>query len=181
MSDQFDTLIGPLLAVEGGYTNDPTDPGGATNFGITEATARANGYLAPMQDMEQADAEAIYREVYWTKPGLDHISTLSQPIAAEMFDTGVNMGVSTAGKFLQRSLNVLNNGAADYPDLTADGAVGNATVSALKAFLTKRGSQGETVMLRCLNGLQCAHYIEIAEGKPSQEKYEYGWIANRVS
>ena len=97
-----------------------------------------------------------------------------------MFDTGINMGVAAAGRFLQRALNVLNRGAVDYPDVGTDGAIGPMTLAALKGFMTKRGEQGGEVLRKALDGLQCARYVEIAEGNPSQESFAYGWIANRV-
>ena len=53
------------------------------------------------------------------------------------------MGPKVPGAFLQRALNALNNGGKDYGDIVADGAVGQATIGALQAFLRKRGAEGE--------------------------------------
>ena len=180
MSDAFDGLIGPLLAVEGGYTNDPSDAGGETNWGVTAAVARANGYLGAMRDLTRLGAAAIYRSKYWAGPHLDQVAALSLRIAAELFDTGVNMGEVTAGRFLQRALNVLNREGKDYPDLGVDGSIGPGTLSALVAFLKLRGQPGEVVMLRALNCLQGARYVELAEGRAADEEFEFGWLANRV-
>ena len=58
-------LIDEVIAREGGYGHHPADRGGATNFGITEAVARANGYAGDMRRLPRAFAETIYRRLYW--------------------------------------------------------------------------------------------------------------------
>lgn len=175
------SIIQEIIKVEGGYVNDPSDSGGETCWGITVATARAAGYKGSMKDLSQQQAYDIYYNQYVVAPGFDKVLTLSEKIAAELVDTGVNMGVSTAGKFLQQSLNALNDQATQYPDLVVDGGVGKASISALQAFLAKRGADGEGVMLRALNALQGARYISIAEASPKNERFVYGWLKNRVS
>jgi lysozyme family protein len=98
-----------------------------------------------------------------------------------MFDTGVNMGPAVATTFLQRALTALNRGGKDYPDLVPDGRVGPATIVALDAFLEARGSRGgETVMLRALEALQGERYLRLAEKRPANEAFLYGWLANRI-
>ena len=175
------SIIQEIIKVEGGYVNDPSDSGGETCWGITVATARAAGYKGNMKDLSQQQAYDIYYNQYVVAPGFDKVLTLSEKIAAELVDTGVNMGVSIAGKFLQQSLNALNDQATQYPDLVVDGGVGKASISALQAFLAKRGADGEGVMLRALNALQGARYISIAEASPKNERFVYGWLKNRVS
>lgn len=172
--------ITALIQREGGYTNNPSDKGGETNFGITVAVARAFGYTGPMASMTQQVARDIYAQRYWHQPRFDDIDMVSELVAEELLDTGVNMGTATAGKFLQRALNVLNQGEATYPNITVDGAVGNMTIAALKAFMTTRGKAGETVLVRMLNAQQSVRYIELAEANVSQESFEYGWQLNRV-
>lgn len=181
MSDLFDRLAPRLLAVEGGYTNDPKDPGGETNHGITKKVARANGYTGDMRDLSKDVALSFYREEYWAGPGFDLVADYSQRIAEELFDTGVNMGTNTAAMFLQRSLNALNRQGADYPDLKADGDIGPATIAALAAFLRIRGRDGDVVLCRMLNALQGARYVSIAETTPSSERFVFGWFLQRVA
>ncbi len=181
MSDQFDTLIGPLLGVEGGYSNNPADSGKETIWGITIGVARENGYAGSMRAMTRDQATTIYRAKYWIKPGLYLISPISANIAAELFDTGVNMGTGTASMFLQRVLNVLNEQGKDYADVAVDGGIGPRTAAALRALMVKRGVAGEAVVLKGLNCLQGARYIELAEGRAEDELFEYGWLANRIT
>lgn len=177
---KVDQFISDLIGVEGGYVNHPDDRGGPTKFGITQAVARAFGYKADMMDMPRSVAEAIYKQRYWEQPGFGRVAEHSEAIAVELLDTGVNMGQAVASKFLQRSLNVMNQQGKIYPDIAADGAIGNMTIAALSAFLKHRGKPGETVMLRALNALQGARYIELAESRHQNESFVYGWFANRV-
>lgn len=186
MSAKLNQLITGLIQREGGYSNDPTDAGGETNWGITIKTARRNGYLGPMKDMPREVAANIYRLEFWINPGwadlaaIDHANAGLQLVAEELLDTGVNMGPGTAGKFLQRSLNVLNRQGADWPDLVVDGEAGRATREAVKGLMKARPVDGLAVLNRMLNSLQSVRYIEIAEANPSQERFQFGWQLNRV-
>jgi lysozyme family protein len=174
------TLIDDVIGREGRYSNNPNDKGGETIWGITIGTARAFGYASPMITMPRDTAVAIYVQRYWKQPRFEDVAIASQPVAAKLLDVGVNMGPSTATKFLQRALNVLNRGDVLYPNTTVDGSIGAMTLAALDAFMKARGIQGETVLLRMLNAQQGMRYIEIAEDNPSQEEFEFGWFLNRV-
>jgi lysozyme family protein len=102
-------------------------------------------------------------------------------VAAEVFDTGVNMGVGIAIGFLQRSLNVLNRQQRDWPDVAVDGRIGAATLAAVTILCDRRGAAGERVLRRALNALQGARYIEIAEQRPAQQAFVFGWLSERVA
>lgn len=177
----IDEIIDDILRAEGGYVNDPKDAGGETNWGITIATARANGYNGPMRDMPKETARAIYRKQYVEAPGFAALIPISPAIAAELVDTGVNMGPAVAGRFLQRALNALNRNGADWGDVAVDGIVGRRTAAALKAAISTRGKSGEAVILKALNCLQGARYIELAEGRAANEKFVFGWLDKRVA
>lgn len=177
----IDTLIAQVIAREGEYSDHPADRGGATRFGISEAVARADGYRGPMRRLPLARAEAIYHRLYWIAPGFDQVATRAPRLAAELFDTGVNMGTRVSATFLQRALNALNRGARDYPDLTADGRTGPATLAALDAFLRHRGPAGEVVLLKAVEALQGERYLTLAERRPANEAFLYGWLADRLS
>lgn len=173
-------LIDGLIEREGGFSNRPSDKGGATRFGISEAVARAQGFTGDMRTLPRAEAEAIYRRLYWLRPRFDQVSQIAPAVAAELFDTGVNMGVETAIRFLQRALNALNRGGSDYPDMAVDGRIGASTLAALRAFDTRRGKGGEKVLLKALEALQGERYVALAESRPANEAFLYGWLANRV-
>lgn len=175
-----DEIIEGILKAEGGYVNDARDAGGETNWGITVATARANGYAGSMRELPRQTAVEIYKRRYVIAPGFDKIASLSQAIANELVDTGVNMGPAVAAKFLQRVLNSMNNQGKDYADLVVDGQAGAGTRAALQAFLIKRGKLGETVMVAALNALQGERYISLGEARQANEAFMFGWFANRV-
>jgi len=175
-----DQIIDGLLKKEGGFVDHKDDRGGATNWGITEAVARANGWTGLMRGMPESVARDIYRRKYIEWPGFHMILPLSPAIAAEVIDTGINMGPRVATRFLQRALNALNRQQVDYADIAMDGLCGPATVRALAAFLARR-RDGERVMLIALNALQGARYVELAEGRAANESFLNGWLANRVA
>jgi len=175
-----DALIDGLIDREGGYASNPADKGGPTCFGITEAGARANGYAGPMHQLPRDEAARIYKRLYWLRPGFDQVASRSVAIASELFDTGVNMGPAVAATFLQRALTALNRNGQDYSDLTPDGRVGAQTLAALDTFLKVRGRSGETVLLRALEALQGERYLRLAERRPANEAFLYGWLANRI-
>ena len=181
--DQLDVdqMIEAVIEREGGYVRDPDDRGGATCYGITEAVARAQGYAGSMRQLPRTEATQIYRRLYWLRPRFDEIARRSRQVAAELFDTGVNMGPAVAVTFLQRALTALNRNAGDYPDLVPDGRLGDQTLAAFDAFLKLRGtSSGEVVLLRALEALQGERYLRLAERRPANEAFLYGWLANRI-
>ena len=176
-----DRLIDALIEREGGYVDHPADRGGATCFGITEAVARAHGYAGAMRDLPREDAGAIYRRLYWLRPRFDEVASRSGRLGEELFDTGVNMGPAVAVTFLQRALTALNRNGRDFADLVPDGRIGDVTLAALDAFFAVRGrASGETVLLRALEALQGERYLRLAERRPANEAFLYGWLANRI-
>lgn len=176
----IDQLIDDLIEREGGYVNHPADRGGPTRFGITEAVARAHGYAGAMAVLPREEAAAIYRRLYWLRPKFDAVAKRSPRLAAELFDTGANMGPAVAATFLQRALTALNRNGGDYPDLVPDGRIGERTIAALDAFLSARGKMGEVVLLRAIEALQGERYLRLAERRPANEAFLYGWLANRI-
>lgn len=176
----IENLIDAVIGREGGYSAHPADRGGATRWGITEAVARAHGYRGDMRGFPRDEAVAIYRRAYWLRPNFDRIAALAPAVAAELFDTGVNMGPAVAVSFLQRALNALNRGTLDYPDIVPGARIDDATTTALAAFLARRAPHGETVLMKALEALQGERYLDLAERRPANEAFLYGWLANRL-
>lgn len=182
--------INGLILREGGdrYTNDPSDPGGPTKFGITAVILGEVRHLgraataAEVQALTQTDAESIYTQRFIIGPGLDHVADASSPaLALRLFDIGVNGGTGTAAQFLQQALNAFNRGGQDWADIQVGGGIGPQTLGALQAFMRVRGPQGGArvleVAVQCLEG---ARYISLAQGNQALETYEYGWFSSRV-
>lgn len=116
----WDTSIKRVLGHEGGYVNNPKDPGGETNWGITIAVARANGYPGSMRAMPRETAVAIYRKLYWDTIRGDQ---LPPAVAFQVFDAGVNHGVARASQWLQECVGTAK-----------DGKIGPATLAAVAKF-----------------------------------------------
>ncbi|MJB17907.1 hypothetical protein DK033_25350, partial [Salmonella enterica subsp. enterica] len=102
-------IFAAILSREGGYVDHPDDRGGPTHWGITLTTARANGYMGDMRNLTRNQALKILEADYWYGPRLDQVAIISHSIAAELCDTGVNMGPSIPIKYFQRWLNVFND------------------------------------------------------------------------
>lgn len=176
----FERAFARTVGLEGDFSNNKNDAGGATRYGITEAVARAHGYLGDMRELPFSLAQQIAKLQYWDPLRLDDVGALYESIASELFDTSYNCGTGTAAQFLQRSLNAFNHRAQDYPDVAVDGAIGPATIAALNAYAAKRGAEGELVLHRAIESLKGARYITITEGRPALEDFCYGWILNRL-
>jgi lysozyme family protein len=120
--DNFGRCVAVTLGFEGGFVDNPADPGGATNYGITKRVLEAFlGHAVSVDDvrsMPLATANAIYRANYWN---LTHCALLPSGVDLMVFDFGVNSGTSRAAKALQ--------GIVGVP---MDGAIGPATVAAAR-------------------------------------------------
>lgn len=171
-------IINKTLSHEGGYSNNPNDKGGETNWGITKAVAIANGYTGNMRDLTKEMAISIYRREYFDKPNFDLIYSISPTISQELFDTGVNMGTATATKFLQESLNLLNRNQYIYENMVVDGKIGSKTINTLSTALRYHN---DALIIKTMNGLQFMRYVEIVKKNPSQENFFKGWISNRIN
>lgn len=112
----FDSAFQVLLKHEGGYVHHPSDPGGSTNMGITEAVARRVGYKGAMQDLPVDLAKRIYLEEYW-KPV--RAEELPPAVRYAVFDAAVNSGVRQSILWLQRALGVADDGVLGPRTLAA--------------------------------------------------------------
>lgn len=114
----FDRAFDRLIGNEGGYSNNPADPGGETMWGITIAVARENGYLGPMVDMPRDTAKVIYRAKYWDAAQCEQ---LPFSVAFQVLDAAVNHGVTQSIRFLQSACKV-----------PVDGSIGAQTIAAVQ-------------------------------------------------
>ena len=189
-SEAFDSTMGH----EGGYVNDKTDAGGETYRGISrrfhpgwagwklidEAKSGPefpdNLKTAHWQTPLDPLVRLFYKQHYWDTWQGDAVAALSAGVAGEVFDSGVNCGVQRAVSWLQTAINVLNRNNALYRDLVVDGSLGPSTLAALKSYLAHDAA---ALLVKIMNVLQGAHYIEYMVKSPMQEKYARGWF-NRV-
>ncbi|ULB09115.1 holin-associated N-acetylmuramidase [Cereibacter azotoformans] len=167
-----------IVAREGGFVNDPDDPGGATRYGVTIATLRRLGFdttgdgrigLEDVRAVTRAQAEAIFVEHYFRRPGIGNLPEVLHP---GLFDMYVNAG-SNAVKILQRLVSEMG-----FP-CTADGAIGPQTIRQTQAA-------HEAAPDHLADAYAVARrnfYYALADGRPSSRKYarrkdggKGGWI-----
>lgn len=149
----FYSHIESLLKHEGGYVNDPDDPGGETNMGISK---RAYPDL-DIKSLTKADVTQIYYEDYWKRSKADKLPETLQGI---YFDMVVNMGLKRAVIVLQQAINGKGDG------ISVDGKIGPQTI--LHASLSDLEAER-------LRSYRVKYYASLVQRKPKLEKYWFGW------
>ncbi len=172
------TIAKDIVGREGGYVNDPDDPGGATNFGVTIHTMRRLGLdldrdgdidSADVRCLTRAQAEEIFVRHYFDRP---RIAMLPDPLQASVFDMYVNAG-GNAVKILQRLLRDMGQ-AVDV-----DGVIGPQIVAATQA--AARAAPGH--IADAYGIARRNYYFRLADQRPASRKYartraggKGGWI-----
>lgn len=138
----FDTAFDLVVTHEGGFSNHPDDPGGATMYGITEAVARENGYTGAMKDLTLDFAKSVYRKKYWDACRCDQ---MPDPIRYPLFDAAVNSGPGQAIKWLQLAVGVKADGVIgpitqQSVNMAAPQIVRQKMVGARLRFMTERAN-----------------------------------------
>ena len=127
----FDEAFDLLLGHEGGYSNNRQDPGGETMWGITHKVALQEGYSGDMHILPREFAKGVYRRRYWDAVKAD---SLPDALRFSLFDAAVNSGVGQAVKWLQRAVDVVDDGILGPMTLqAAQRANGLRTAIALNA------------------------------------------------
>ncbi|WP_099823514.1 holin-associated N-acetylmuramidase [Oceaniglobus indicus] len=172
------TIADQIIAREGGFVNDPDDPGGATNHGVTIGTLRrlrrdidGDGDIdvADVRALSRGDARAIFLEHYFDRP---RISDLPETLQPSVFDMYVNAGAN-AVRILQRLLTDMGQGVA------VDGIIGPQTAAA--AALANAAAPAH--LADAYGIARRNYYYALADGRPASRKYarrrdggKGGWI-----
>jgi len=159
MSNIFELAFDELMKLEGGFSDDADDPGGRTNYGISQKQYPSLDIAALTKD----EAREIYRRDYWNPIRLDEVS--NDFVAAEALEQSVHMGPTQAIKNIQTALNYLGEG------LTVDGVMGPNTLHAVNEWSAK----DHVAFLKVLNGVQFTLYLGMVEKNPKLKKYARGW------
>lgn len=178
-----DEIAAEIIAREGGYVNDPDDPGGATKYGVTIGTMRrlgldltGDGHIgtADVKALSREQAAAIFKQHYFARPGIGKLPTL---LHATVFDMYVNSGAN-AVKILQRLVSRMGFPARD------DGMIGPRTAAAVVA--AARAAPDHIVDAYGIERRN--YYYAIADGRPASRKYAQtrkggkgGWITRAES
>lgn len=181
--DLFQTAVATLLRHEGGFVDDPSDPGGATRWGVSlrwllslEPGLRAElGDVDGDGDVDVEDvrrlpperAVEIYRREWWDR--YDYGSLGGSLLPAKMLELAVNIGPKAAHRCLQRAVR-----AAGGPRLVEDGVLGPATRKAVAAV-------PEAQLLAALKSEAAGFYREIIARRPAFERFRKGWLERAYS
>jgi len=152
-----------VLSWEGGYTNDPDDPGGPTNDGITQDEYDRHRQACgeptrSVQDITQAEYTNIYADGYWSPC---HCDAFPYAVALTLFDSAVNTGVEHAIKWLQGELGV-----------EVDGDPGPNTLAAAQEYIAAHGA---TTLALGIIARRGQYYQEIVNDRPTLGKFLPGW------
>ncbi len=158
-SDDFNAAMVTLLDEEGGYSNDPNDPGGETKYGIDKATYPN----VDIKNLTIDDAKAIYWRDWWA-PLLNH--GVPPKTLAKLFDVSINIGKGRAYKFVQRAVFT-----------PADGQLGPMTDKAIVDFPDVVTLPKDQFIRGCIRMQQYGYYEGLIAGNPNLKKYISGWLA----
>ena len=160
---------------DGGYSNDPRDPGGETNWGVTEHTLRRLGYTIKPKELMYAQACEIYHTHYFVACGAGRVMPYHPWLAYAMTNIAINGGSKLASTTLQKLLNLHNNQGQYWMDLIVDGDIGNKTMLALGAYLRRRALDGEKIIYLDYVIAIGAHYQAVVTKRERSEAFMYGW------
>ena len=165
-----------MIANEGGYVNDPDDPGGETYKGVArkihskwegwtmiDLLKRLSGFPANLdKDPEIQEAvEDFYEVQFWNRISGSLIS--EQAVANSIFDFGVNAGASTSSAIAQLVIGA-----------EVDGVIGNESIAKINAFNPNHFLAAFTVA-------KIARYVSIVKKRPTSRKYFFGWVLRSLS
>ena len=168
----FSKAITVVLEHEGGFSDHPSDPGGATNFGISLRWLRDQGLYGDFDDDGDVDiddikaitsetASRIYREKWWNKYHYDRI--IDCDLATKVFDMSINMGSNRAHRILQQSINNIGG------NLNIDGIIGPITVKAVNV-------DDKDMLMTEIRGEQRRFYLRLISKRPELSIFKKGWL-----
>lgn len=155
----FQQAILVVLRHEGGYVNNPKDPGGETKYGISKR-------VYPNLDIKNLtidQASNIYYRDWWMHFNYNQITDSS--LATKVFDTSVNIGASRSHKMLQTCLQT--NG---FPNIVVDGNLGPKSFAAINACNT-------STVLTAFRQAQADYYNALVASNPDDQEFLKGWLA----
>lgn len=166
-SPEFANAVKITLEKEGVFANDKADAGGETKYGISQRFLDGIKYPKKARDITKDEAVELYYVHFWKRCNGDNIHP---GIALMLFDYGVNSGVGTACKTLQRVINF----EPSTKDIDVDGAIGNETIKALNKIIKK--PSGYAAIVQAYSSVRGGFFISIIEKRPGQGVFFRGWL-----
>lgn len=175
-SERFELAVNFVLKHEGGYVNNPKDPGGATNYGVSLSFIKSmgidvnlDGYIdaKDIEGLTKDNAKEIYKQYFWDPNNYCHINDIV--LGSKFFDMCVNLGSVRANKIVQKCINILYSGA-----LVVDGVLGPISLS----YINKAASEGFSPELMIEVQKGCAMFYELlVDMHPDLIIFLKGWLA----
>jgi len=182
-SNNFLSCLKKVLSFEGGYVNDPDDPGAETIFGISrkfhpdwkgwvKVDSIENKKGIELKDLQDEVAD-FYHKKFYNKMKCDQIEKIDPELACNVFDFGVNSGTHTSIKALQNAINkeAIN---LNMINIVVDGLIGNQTLKAIQ-YIKDNGEEEIIKLIHYFKEYRVKYYIEITKNKPVFLKYLVGW------
>jgi lysozyme family protein len=172
----FETAFSKVLRKEGGYVNNPKDPGGETYKGVArnihskwdgwpiiDALKRQSGFPGNLEGSTelQTKISTLYRSNYWDRLQADNIT--NQQVAFCLFDFGVNAGPATSTLLAQRVV-----------EENPDGIMGTNTVAKINAA-------DPEFFLAAFTVAKIARYITIVNKRPASKDFFFGWVSRAIN
>ena len=159
---RFQYAVSVVLDHEGGFSDDKFDPGGKTNFGITQKFSDEHK-LGDVRLITKPKAIEIYRNLFWDKYNYNSLDDLS--VATKVFDASVNCGATQGAKFLQIAINHLQ-----HTQLFVDGNIGPKTIDLANSLAPFK-------LMKELRDVMKQFYTNLVMAKPQLERFYDGWVS----
>jgi lysozyme family protein len=160
----FEDTVNHIINFEGGYVDDPRDPGGATKYGISSTFLRSIGDNTDPRDLTRDKAKEYYKVYFWDVLACEQIQ--SNKVQLILFDTAINMGVQSAIRILQKSLRI-------FAPITVDGIAGPQTTSILSVAQANAGNLA--ILIDAFLTIRKQTYIDISI-KRNDRTFLRGWF-----
>lgn len=157
--ERFRRAVEVVLRHEGGYVNDPRDPGGETKYGISK---RAYPHL-DIATLTREEAVEIYRRDWWDRYRYGEIRHAET--AAKIMDLSINVGPTEAHRIVQRALH-----ACGQRHVIVDGVIGTQTITAINAVKPR------AALLAAIRAEAASYYRDLVARRPELRRYKQGWL-----
>lgn len=174
----FDEAIKFVLKNEGGFVDNKSDPGGATNYGISLRFLKSTGDYGDIDgdgdidvdDIHLLDEESckkIYKHEFWDRYGFSGIN--SNKLATKVFDIAINCGPSTAIRIVQKAINSIRQADKDITLISVDGKMGKVTLESINAL-------DSDPLLSAIVFFQKTYYRDLCERNGKLSVFLKGWL-----
>lgn len=163
-SGSFEKCLNFVLRQEGGYSNDPHDKGGETNYGLSKRFLNAHGIDKKVSELTMQDVRTIYYTYIWLPSQAEKFNDAT--VQLFVFDCSVNHGISAAAGLLQQAVNYLT-------PIAVDSIIGKQTIKATNDLIN---STSFPLLLELMKLVRGGYYLHIVDRDSTQKRFLKGWL-----